>query len=109
MSANLLRKGLIENPQQCLDLRILSSNPIGVINRRNGFDQPAQPLRSRGLNYNEDTELSLRGLKRFEVFLVECPDADNFSFGFGASIGSVSRIFHFVLWGRTEIDWLDSG
>jgi len=44
LSANLLRKGLIENPQQCLDLRTLSSNPIGVINRRNGFDKPAQPL-----------------------------------------------------------------
>jgi hypothetical protein len=29
-------KRLDRKPQQCLDLEILSPNPIGVINRRNG-------------------------------------------------------------------------
>jgi len=37
VTASLFKKGLSENPKQCLDLRTLSPNPIGVINRRNGF------------------------------------------------------------------------
>jgi hypothetical protein len=47
--ASLLKKGLSENPLQRFGLmRILSPNPIGVINRRNGFDQSAQRFRVNG-------------------------------------------------------------
>jgi hypothetical protein len=37
LPASLFKKGLSENPWQRLDLIVLSPNPIGVINRRNGF------------------------------------------------------------------------
>jgi len=66
LPANLFKKGLITNlfkklldhkpfekrfdrkPWQLLDLIVLSPDPICVINRRNGFDQPAQRLRLNG-------------------------------------------------------------
>ena len=41
---SLFKKGLSENPKKRLSLSTLSPNPIGVINRRNGFDQTAQRL-----------------------------------------------------------------
>jgi len=78
------KKVLSENPEKRLSLKLLSPNPIGVINRRNGCgttllkkgltekpkkrrDQLVQRLRvngcrSRGLNYDEDAELSQGGL-----------------------------------------------
>jgi len=34
---SLFKKGLSENPWRRLSLRALSPNPIGVINRRNGW------------------------------------------------------------------------
>ncbi|MCC4767356.1 hypothetical protein FXW07_12180 [Methanosarcina sp. DH1] len=37
LSATLFKKGLTENPKNRLSLITLSSNPIGVINRRNGL------------------------------------------------------------------------
>jgi hypothetical protein len=48
--ASLFKKGLSENPKHCLDLKNLSSNPIGVINRRNGCGPAvaAQRLQSSG-------------------------------------------------------------
>jgi len=36
LPASLFKKGLTENPEKRLSLKILSPNPIGVINRRNG-------------------------------------------------------------------------
>ncbi|WP_292388265.1 hypothetical protein [Methanosarcina sp. UBA5] len=51
MSANLFKKGLIENPLQRLSLRTLTPNPIGVINRRNGCSSTII------MKNNEDTEL----------------------------------------------------
>jgi hypothetical protein len=59
LTENLLRKGFIENPRQRLNLGVLSPNPIGVINRRNGFDQSAQRLRSSGLIYSQEKLFNL--------------------------------------------------
>jgi len=36
LSENLLRKGFIENYKSIFKFKVLSRNPIGVINRRNG-------------------------------------------------------------------------
>jgi len=36
LSASLFKKGLSENPEKRLSLKLLSPNHIGVINRRNG-------------------------------------------------------------------------
>jgi hypothetical protein len=48
----LLKKGLIENPR---------NEVIGVINRRNGCGSivVAQRLRSRGLNYGQESGVDL--------------------------------------------------
>jgi len=39
LASNPFKKSLTENPEKRLSLKILSPNPIGVINRRNGCAQ----------------------------------------------------------------------
>ena len=47
--ATLLKKDLTENPEKRLSLRLLSPNPIGAINRRNGC---GTTLLKKGLTEN---------------------------------------------------------